>query len=267
MRLSHRDFDSLVRLLPDLYACREPDAFLAHSLRLLHSIVPTDHSAWLGYELADRPKMTICVESDRRDTRRLASRIENGLLSHPFSRHYATSADRSTLLSSDFPRRLREKHRWENEDVYRALELKHLMGPPPLVFKRTQMLALSLVRKTRDFIERDRAVLNLLQPHLQQAYANAQLFASLLAGSRRTQPSQASGLSARESEVAFWLAQGKTNPEIGLILAISRRTVEKHVENVLRKLHVENRTAAAVAINQETSSVPLRRADSEPPRS
>ena len=55
-------------------------------------------------------------------------------------------------------------------------------------------------------------------------------------------------LTPKERQVARWLAQAKTNWEIGTILGISTRTVEKHVENLLRKLHVENRTAAALEI-------------------
>jgi DNA-binding CsgD family transcriptional regulator len=53
-------------------------------------------------------------------------------------------------------------------------------------------------------------------------------------------------LTAREVEVLGWVAEGKTNPEIGIILGTSWRTVQKHVENILRKLGVETRTAAAV---------------------
>ena len=41
--------------------------------------------------------------------------------------------------------------------------------------------------------------------------------------------------------------QGKTNEEIGIILQVSARTVEKHLEHILAKLGVENRTAAALA--------------------
>ena len=52
------------------------------------------------------------------------------------------------------------------------------------------------------------------------------------------------GLTPREAEVLFWLSEGKTNAEIGLILNSSRRTVEKHVEHILEKLGLENRGAA-----------------------
>ncbi len=53
------------------------------------------------------------------------------------------------------------------------------------------------------------------------------------------------GLTPREAEVLYWLAEGKTNAEIATILASSRRTVEKHVEHILAKLAVENRATAA----------------------
>lgn len=52
-------------------------------------------------------------------------------------------------------------------------------------------------------------------------------------------------LTKRESEVAYWLSFGKTNWEIAQILAMSPRTVNKHLEQVYKKLDVDNRTAAA----------------------
>jgi len=53
------------------------------------------------------------------------------------------------------------------------------------------------------------------------------------------------GLTHREGEVLAWVAQGKANDAIATIFGLSYRTVEKHLENILRKLAVENRTAAA----------------------
>ena len=61
-------------------------------------------------------------------------------------------------------------------------------------------------------------------------------------------------LTPREAEIGVWLAEGKTNPEIASITGISPRTVEKHVENILGKLGVENRTAAAVMISSAKKS-------------
>jgi DNA-binding CsgD family transcriptional regulator len=54
------------------------------------------------------------------------------------------------------------------------------------------------------------------------------------------------GLSLREAEVLFWVAQGKKNSVIAIILGLSTATVEKHLEHILAKLKVETRTAAAL---------------------
>ncbi len=52
-------------------------------------------------------------------------------------------------------------------------------------------------------------------------------------------------LTARETEVLHWIAQGKTNNEIASILGAQTGTVKKHVEHIFEKLGVETRTAAA----------------------
>jgi len=58
----------------------------------------------------------------------------------------------------------------------------------------------------------------------------------------------------RESDVLYWIANGKTNREIGQIIETSPRTVNKHLEQVFKKLEVDNRTsAAAIAIRLLTS--------------
>lgn len=55
---------------------------------------------------------------------------------------------------------------------------------------------------------------------------------------------EALGLTPREAEVLSWVAQGKTNREVGMILGASARTVQKHLEHIFQKIGVENRTAA-----------------------
>jgi DNA-binding CsgD family transcriptional regulator len=59
------------------------------------------------------------------------------------------------------------------------------------------------------------------------------------------------GLTHREAEILMWVAYGKTNRQIGEILEISPRTVNKHLDHVFIKLGVETRSAAtAIAITR-----------------
>ena len=58
------------------------------------------------------------------------------------------------------------------------------------------------------------------------------------------------GLTPREAEVLFWIAHGKTSPEIAIILDAALNTVKKHVQNILLKLGVESRLAAALRASE-----------------
>ena len=53
------------------------------------------------------------------------------------------------------------------------------------------------------------------------------------------------GLTAREAEVLYWITEGKTNPEIAIILDASPDTVKKHAAHLYAKLGVPTRTSAA----------------------
>ena len=54
------------------------------------------------------------------------------------------------------------------------------------------------------------------------------------------------GLSEREADVLLWVAQGKSNADVGGILGVSEKTVKKHMGNIFEKLVLESRTAAAL---------------------
>jgi DNA-binding CsgD family transcriptional regulator len=85
----------------------------------------------------------------------------------------------------------------------------------------------------QDFSERDRAVLALLRPHLQEAYADAEL------RRRGVQP-----LTARQWDLLRLVAAGHTNSQVARRLGVSEATVRKHLENIYGRLRVSSRTAA-----------------------
>jgi DNA-binding CsgD family transcriptional regulator len=93
-----------------------------------------------------------------------------------------------------------------------------------------------------DFRERDRAVLDLLLPHLRQFRRNA------AARTRSIAVNGSGPLTPREHEILELVAEGKTNAEIARVLWISPGTVRKHLENVFDKLGVHTRTAAVAAV-------------------
>jgi DNA-binding CsgD family transcriptional regulator len=97
-------------------------------------------------------------------------------------------------------------------------------------------------RRGPDFTERDRDLLNLLQPHLCRLYAIAELRHRLKG--QQTVPDDPR-LTPREREILEQVRLGRTNAEIAELLWISPLTVQKHLENVYEKLGVHTRTAAA----------------------
>jgi len=53
-------------------------------------------------------------------------------------------------------------------------------------------------------------------------------------------------LSPKEAEILTWVANGKTDEEIAIILSISKHTVDTHIRHVFQKLDVTNRIQAVV---------------------
>lgn len=53
-------------------------------------------------------------------------------------------------------------------------------------------------------------------------------------------------LTPREAEVLLWVAQGKSNSEIGVILGMAEKTVKVHLGHIFEKLGTDNRNAAGM---------------------
>lgn len=65
----------------------------------------------------------------------------------------------------------------------------------------------------------------------------------------------APALTRRERQVLVLLHEGMSNGSIGTAMGISRRTVEKHCENLYRKLGVRNRLEAVLNSREGVSPI------------
>jgi DNA-binding CsgD family transcriptional regulator len=59
-------------------------------------------------------------------------------------------------------------------------------------------------------------------------------------------------LTGREAEVMAWVAQGKSNADVAMIVQAQPRTIEKHLERIYKKLGVDNRFAAILAVMSQS---------------
>ncbi len=127
-------------------------------------------------------------------------------------------------------------------DYYRAIRIDHAMAVPIHVDRRL-LVSFVFNRRGRGFAAEERDALELIRPHLGNLY---RLCAAL--GKSGWAPAQAWQLTPREQDVLKWLSAGKTDRDIGAILAISPRTVHKHLQRIYEKLGVETRTAAVARL-------------------
>lgn len=73
------------------------------------------------------------------------------------------------------------------------------------------------------------------------------------------EPAPLSLLTAQERRILEFVAQGLSNREIGERLGIYEKTVKYHMTNVLKKLNVRNRVAAALVLKDAARSAPTSR--------
>jgi DNA-binding CsgD family transcriptional regulator len=355
-RLGQRDLGVFLWFLREVYADLDLESFAARIVSALPEVVPSE---WTSYNEIDpqSQRVNVVMEPLPSDFPEGEQIFERHVHEHPLVRHYQRTNDGRAVKISDFLTQS-QFHRLElYNEFFRKLEVEHQMAvtlpaPVPLV------IGIAVNRSGKDFSERDRLLLDLLRPHLVQAYYNARSATQLRqelarlrraleesnhgmislsdkdcvrfctecaqrwlseyfepsrqadrlpeslqrwvehqrsllskngdvpppreplilerAGKRLTvrlvedssedesllileeQPMQLSagsleplGLTRREAQVLFWVAQGKTDKEVAALLYVSPLTVKKHLEHVYEKLGVKSRTeAVALALKR-----------------
>lgn len=235
--LARRDIEALLRFVHDA-STLDGDAPLTPPLvARLHELVPA----------AER--VVYCeLDWNRRHTTYIADQFESFAdpdghdvywqlhHQHAVCEHFARTGDFGPRKMSD----LISQREWRSRELYNVFYR-------PLQYEvdfrlsahRGYTKTFLFHSSRRDFSERDRLVLELLQPHLQRIEETS-------AGRRRLTAEV--GLTRREREILSWVERGKTNAEIAQILWISPGTVRKHLENAYEKLGVRTRIAAVARL-------------------
>jgi DNA-binding CsgD family transcriptional regulator len=164
---------------------------------------------------------------------------------HPLAPYYARTRDPMARRISD----VIDEATWRASKFYQTclqrLGLAYTVALP-VDIDTAVVVALSFSRREPDFTADDCELLNAFGPHLRlawQSHENPWADRREIESRERLQDL---GLSARESEVLFWMTEGKVNREIATMLGLTLGTVQDHVARILTKLELENRHAATV---------------------
>lgn len=218
---------------------------------LFHDVV---HSFELWRKQDGRHESRIDIDYTGRDAVEIMQRVgELVPVEHP-AYGYALNGGLAPVRLEDFVSHRQFRRTELYELAFRCVDIRHQMTLPLLT--DTHFGALTINRKgNRQFDVEDVRLAALFARFVVQAFETDEVIARAkgereIVDARDHLPLRRSGLTRRQSEVLHWIAQGKRDKEIALILGISHRTVTDHVHAILTKLGVETRTAAAAMVRE-----------------
>jgi DNA-binding CsgD family transcriptional regulator len=240
---------AVLRLVGDVYGLLEIDEFRGGLLSALCAAVPADTVSLNEVGSDGSPLFTLSEPELERRWHKAWGRFG---LQNPILASFTSSGVGRPLRFSDLVS-ARELHGLDlYRELYGPLGLEHQIAFT-LPARSEVVLGVALSRRKQDFTDEERDLLALARPHLIQAYNNARQHSSLLqmegkhAAAHALPPIEMLrelGLTAREAEVLALVVIGHSDKEIATDLAISRRTVEKHLQRCYAKLGVSSRQQA-----------------------
>lgn len=240
------DYERALRVIGDVTAAtlEGDDAFAHQGVSSLAGLVASEITTLSVCDLISGRRTVFGTPADAIGARDRAA-FDRHFSAHPMVRYHTSGGRRAQRISDCVPFTVFRRTALYDE-YYRQVGLDHALALPLFVDART-LVSFVLNRQRRDFGDRERALLDLVTPNLAQLY---RIGTGCASANRidRSLPSAAQrwGLSAREREVAQWLSAGKADRDIADILAISPRTVHKHLQRIYEKLGVCSRTAAVM---------------------
>src|SRR5437868_12043400 len=223
--------------------CAGTADFARRGVERLPRLVASELTTLSVCNLENGHRSVVSSQPGALSARELAA-FDHHFYEHPLVRDHARNPNAVTRRTDDLLSQSDFRRTPLYNDYYRVIRIDHAMAVPIHVDRRL-LVSFVFNRSRRGFSERERDALELIRPHLGNLY---RLSTRLDHGSApAVQPAAIlKTLTAREREVLQWLGAGKTDRDIAAILAISPRTVHKHLQRIYDKLGVETRTAAVV---------------------
>lgn len=249
MRLTRPDYEAVWEFLREVDDLAPEEPYPAAMLARLRSLVASDQAAYQEFDVEGRRflGLTPAEPDDDEDGEELYWTVGPC----PITDYRVRTGDLSAIRMSDVIGRLRYHDSPFYREWFQPVGIDHVLDLGLSTDRqRYRSLILLRGRDAADFSERDRAVLELLRPHLRAREARADLQRRVhdTGGAAASDTDGAdAALTARELEILRLVREGKTNTEIAGELWVSPGTVKKHLEHVYEKLGVASRAAAATA--------------------
>lgn len=181
--LTQGDVRCMLRFLQELHTLCNLEAFPQQVLSALPKVVPSEYTGCspTNFHQARLSLSSLPQEAGSLQRQTAEQVAQQSFFEHPFVDHYLQTNDGSAHAVSDFLSEV-ELHRLEGlyQSILRPVGMEEQINMVlPVSATEAPLLppgedvVITLHRPQRNFSERDRLILNLLRPHLLQAYANA----------------------------------------------------------------------------------------------
>src|SRR5215469_14169682 len=174
-RLNHRDWESLVGALREVYAEADATELPRTIVRTLRRLIPCGLVAY--NEIDPRTNSALIIfDRDAPEVFEKLPAFEAHIPEHPHIRHYRATVDRHAYRTSDFLSHREFRELGIYREFYRQVGVRTQLACLYSEGGATQEVGIALNRYTGDFSDRDCLMLQLLKSHLWQAKLNAERF-------------------------------------------------------------------------------------------
>lgn len=239
-RLSHKQYKQLLDFLAELHRPVPLAQFGRHLLNLTSTLLEGTTLAFDQIEPSSGYySLEVKDEIDDEERLKVLNRLRDVYQQNPIYPYIQSGGTGAVDISSLLPRPAFERTEFF-QDIFRPYDLKHQVC---VVLPRKGWISTLTINCDRQIPARVLTLLSIAAHHMSLAHQTACQIDDLQRVNKEMLTPK-SGLTARELEVFEWLGKGKRNSEIAIILGCSKRTVDKHVEHILKKTGAETRTAA-----------------------